>query len=351
MKKTKTPPKARGGKLGQRAMRHRSPGSFIEFGDPEPVAAWGSYNGVLWSGYDGYYLPPIERMDLAVLANIAPYHGAVLRARVNMVMAGFQGGGGLTHSDMAAAVTNLLIFGDMGLLKVRNRLGHINRLHVLPSLYLRRTADRQTVIVQGGINDLTYAGGEVIFVAQYDPQQQVYGVPDYLHGMESAMLNVDATRFRRRYYKNGAHLGYILYSTDPDMDPKLEALFRKKIEASKGAGNFKSMFINIPGGDKEGVKVIPIGDSGTKDEFLNIKNVSAQDQLTAHRFPPGLAGIIPSNAGGLGDPLKAREAYYRDEVIPLRRLIMEGVNVDPDIGGLGRVTFSLTFDDDAQIAQ
>ncbi|MDA6077432.1 hypothetical protein O0544_17220 [Edwardsiella anguillarum] len=39
--------------------------------------------------------------------------------------------------------------------------------------------------------------------------------------------------------------------------------------------------------------------------------------------------------GGLGDPLKAREAYYRDEVIPLHRLIMEGVNADPDIGGLG----------------
>ncbi|MGM7742956.1 phage portal protein, partial [Yersinia enterocolitica] len=178
--------------------------------------------------------------------------------------------------------------------------------------------------------------------------QQVYGVPDYIHGMESAMLNVDATRFRRKYFKNGAHLGYILYTTDPDMTPDLEEAFRKKIEGSKGAGNFKSMFINIPGGDKEGVKVIPIGDSGTKDEFLNIKNISAQDQLVAHRFPPGLAGIIPANTGGLGDPLKSREAYYKDEVIPLRRLIMEGINSDPDIGRLGRVVFELGFDESAE---
>ncbi|KAB7715718.1 phage portal protein [Plesiomonas shigelloides] len=319
--------------------------SFIEFSDPEPVSAWGSYNGVLWSGYDGYYLPPIERKDLAVLANIATYHGSVIRARVNMVMAGFQGGGGLSYSDMSAAVMNLLIFGDVGLLKVRNRLRRVNRLHVLPSLYLRRKMDMSTVITQVGQENKSYAVNEVIFIAQYDAQQQVYGVPDYIHGMESAMLNVDATRFRRRYYKNGAHLGYILYSTDPDMSPELEAEFRKKIEASKGAGNFKSMFINIPGGDKEGVKVIPIGDSGTKDEFSNIKNVSAQDQLTAHRFPPGLAGIIPSNAGGLGDPLKSREAYYRDEVIPLRRLIMDGINSDPEIGHVGAVKFDLTFDE------
>ncbi|ENF3460706.1 phage portal protein [Yersinia enterocolitica] len=322
--------------------------SFIEFGDPEPVAAWGCYNGIFWDGYNGHYMPPIERTDLAVLANIAPYHGAVLRARVNMIVQGFRGGGGMSHAAMAAAVTNLLIFGDMGLLKVRNRLGRVVRLHTLPSLYLRRNSEGGTVIVQSALEDLTYTPDEVIFVAIYDPQQQVYGVPDYIHGMESAMLNVDATRFRRKYFKNGAHLGYILYTTDPDMTPDLEEAFRKKIEGSKGAGNFKSMFINIPGGDKEGVKVIPIGDSGTKDEFLNIKNISAQDQLVAHRFPPGLAGIIPANTGGLGDPLKSREAYYKDEVIPLRRLIMEGINSDPDIGRLGRVAFELGFDESAE---
>lgn len=318
---------------------------FIEFGDAEPVSLWGSYGGIFWSGYDGYYFPPIERSDLVRLANTATYHGAILRARVNMVMSGFKGGGGLSHGEMTAAMTNLLLFGDMGLLKVRSRLRRVNRLHVLPSLYLRRNAARGTVLTRYGVEDMTFDAEEVVFVAMYDPQQQVYGVPDYIHGMESAMLNVDATRFRRRYYKNGAHLGYILYTTDPDMDPETEQKFREKIEASKGVGNFKSMLINIPGGDKEGVKIIPVGDTGTKDEFLNIKNVSAQDQLSAHRFPPGLAGIIPGNAGGLGDPLKAREAYYRDEVIPLRRFVMEGINADPEISRLGQVDFDLSFDD------
>ncbi|HFQ9465471.1 TPA: phage portal protein [Escherichia coli] len=321
--------------------------SLIEFGDPVPVAAWGCYNGTFWDGYNGYYQPPIERTDLAVLANIAPYHGAVLRARVNMIMQGFRGGGGMNHAAMSAVVMNLLIFGDAGLLKVRNRLSRVVRLVPLPSLYLRRNGNGGTVIVQLSTEDLVYAPEDVVFVAVYDPQQQVYGVPDYIHGMESAMLNVDATRFRRKYFKNGAHLGYILYTTDPDMSPELEAEFRKKIEQSKGAGNFKSMFINIPGGDSDGVKVIPVGDNGTKDEFLNIKNISAQDQLVAHRFPPGLAGIIPANTAGFGDPLKAREAYYRDEVISMRRLIMESINSDRDVLRLGRVIFDLNFDEQA----
>ncbi|ENQ2584549.1 phage portal protein, partial [Escherichia coli] len=48
---------------------------------------------------------------------------------------------------------------------------------------------------------------------------------------------------------------------------------------------------------------------------------------------------------GLGDPLKSREAYYRDEVIPMRRLIMESINSDRDILRLGRVVFDLNFEE------
>lgn len=42
-----------------------------------------------------------------------------------------------------------------------------------------------------------------------------------------------------------------------------------------------------------------------KDEFLNIKNVSRDDMLAAHRVPPQMMGIIPQNTGGFGDVEKA----------------------------------------------
>lgn len=134
-------------------------------------------------------------------------------------------------------------------------------------------------------------------------------------------------------------MGFILYTTDPDLSEDMEDEIRKKIEKSKGVGNFKSMFINIPDGSPDGVKLIPIGDTGTKDEFANIKNISAQDVLTAHRFPPGLGGIIPSNNGGLGDPLKYREAYQLDEVFPLQEIIEEAINSDFEIKKSMQVKF------------
>jgi hypothetical protein len=39
-------------------------------------------------------------------------------------------------------------------------------------------------------------------------------MPEYLSALNSAWLNESATLFRRKYYQNGAHAGYIMYVTD-----------------------------------------------------------------------------------------------------------------------------------------
>ncbi len=53
-------------------------------------------------------------------------------------------------------------------------------------------------------------------------------------------------------------------------------------------------------------------------------NASARDdQLAAHRVPPQLMGIIPSNTGGFGDADKAAMVFARNEVKPLQDRLME----------------------------
>lgn len=68
-----------------------------------------------------------------------------------------------------------------------------------------------------------------------------------------------------------------------------------------------------------------------KDEFANIKGLTAQDIFTAHRFPAGLAGIIPTNGAVMDNPEIARTTYKKDEVIPLQRKLMNDVNNGPEI--------------------
>lgn len=304
--------------------------SIITFSKPEPILTTGTdYSGLTHDDDDAHYTPPINRLALAQLPNLNGQHGGILYARRNMVLSGYITGG-LTHEQMSAAIFDFLTFGDVAIIKVRNRWREVVGLLPAPSLYLRRTITGEFVVLQE-TDPLVYPAEDVIFLSQYDPQQQVYGLPDYIGGIHSALLNSEATIFRRRYYHNGAHMGGILYTNDPNMTDEVEEEIAKQLESSKGIGNFRTVLVNIPNGGADGIKFIEMGDISAKDEFANIKNISAQDILNAHRFPAGLAGIIPTAAGGLGDPIKTRVAYHHDEVAPVQRRFMRAVNDAPDI--------------------
>ncbi|WP_458118767.1 phage portal protein [Mannheimia haemolytica] len=302
------------------------------------------YVGLNYLDNYGIFEPPINRWALAKLPHQNAQHCGILQSRAKMIVNGYQSGG-LSKNEMHALVLNLLMFGDVGLLKVRNGFGKVVRLAPLSSLYLRCKRDgcyrylvRQSLYDMRTNEVIDYKAEDIIFIKLYDPMQQLYGVPDYIGGIQSALLNTDATRFRRRYFANGSHLGFILYATDPDMDDDMEKAIRESITGSKGVGNFKSMFVNIAGGHPDGLKVIPIGDTGKKDEFGTIKDVSAQDILTAHRYPAGLAGIIPAS-GSFGDIEKIRNTYRLDEVLPMQEMIADFINRDLEITGGLKISF------------
>ncbi|SUF92802.1 probable capsid portal protein [Salmonella enterica] len=45
--------------------------------------------------------------------------------------------------------------------------------------------------------------------------------------------------------------------------------------------------------------------------------------MAAHRVPPQMMGIMPSNVGGFGDVEKASHVFVRNELIPLQVRIKE----------------------------
>ncbi|RTP98375.1 phage portal protein [Enterobacter sp. WCHEn045836] len=304
--------------------------SVITFGEPEPLLTTGTDYYKIW--YDNeaeHWRLPIDRVALSQLVNMNAQHGGIMYARRNMFTSSYLGGG-LDHDQIEAGIFDYLLCGDLAILKVRNCFGVVVDLYPLPSLYVRRRKSGDFVVLQEG-EPLIYSEDDIIFIRSHDPLQQVYGLPDYIGGIHSALLNSEATIFRRRYYHNGAHMGFILYTNDPNITAEVEEEIKKKIEASKGVGNFSNLYVNIPRGNPEGVKLINIGETSAKDEFSNVKNISAQDVLTAHRFPAGIAGIIPQNAAGLGDPIKTESTYRKNETVPLQRKFIRAVNDDPEV--------------------
>ncbi len=45
--------------------------------------------------------------------------------------------------------------------------------------------------------------------------------------------------------------------------------------------------------------------------------------MAAHRVPPQMMGIIPSNTGGFGDVEKASRVFVRNELMPLQKRLQE----------------------------
>ncbi|MGM1233666.1 phage portal protein, partial [Escherichia coli] len=101
---------------------------------------------------------------------------------------------------------------------------------------------------------------------------------------------------------------------------------RNAMKSAKGPGNFRNLFMYSPNGKKDGLQIIPLSEVAAKDEFLNIKNVSRDDMMAAHRVPPQMMGIMPNNVGGFGDVEKASKVFVRNELISMQKRIKE-INV------------------------
>jgi len=95
---------------------------------------------------------------------------------------------------------------------------------------------------------------------------------------------------------------------------------RKAMRDTKGVGNFCNLFMYAPNGKPDGIKILPLSEVATKDDFFNIKKASRDDLLAAHRVPPQMIGIIPDNAG---DVVKAAQVFVRNELTPLQERMKE----------------------------
>ncbi|CAH5633637.1 hypothetical protein AI2943V1_1267 [Klebsiella oxytoca] len=221
----------------------------------------------------------------------------------------------LSQLEFSRLVLDYLVFGNGFLELRRNDLGDPWRLEVSPAKYTRRGVEED---IYWFVNDWKephqFGKGSVFHLIEPDINQELYGLPEYLSALNSAWLNEAATLFRRKYYQNGAHAGYILYMTDAAQSSCDIDRMRQAMRDTKGIGNFRNLFMYAPNGKADGIKILPLSEVATRDDFFNIKKASRDDLLSAHRVPPQLMGIIPENSSGFGDVEKASQVFVRNEL-------------------------------------
>ncbi|TCP07755.1 PBSX family phage portal protein [Crenobacter luteus] len=290
----------------------------FSFGDPTPVLDRREildYAECLNAGR--WYEPPISFEGLARSWRASVHHNSAIAVKRNVLASTFKPHPFLSRSAFQQLAQDYLVFGNLYAEVVKNRLGGVMRLDPAPAKFVRRGVDLARYWWVPGWNQECELG-EVFHLMEHDINQEVYGLPEYLAALNSAWLNESATLFRRKYYLNGSHAGFILYLTDAAQNQGDVDALRKALKDSKGPGNFRNLFMYAPNGKKDGIQIIPISEVAAKDEFFNIKNVTRDDVLAAHRVPPQLMGIIPNNTGGFGDAGKAAKVFYENEIRPLQ---------------------------------
>lgn len=294
------------------------------FGDPEPVLNGRQMIDMLecWHN-DRWYEPPLPLDGLARAFRVSPHHSSAIILKRNLLMASLDPTSMLTRAELGKLAQDFLVFGNAYVEVKRNRFSDPLRLVHSMARYTRRgVADGQFWWVPGMKDALAFPDNSVIQIMQPDVNQEIYGVPEYLSALQAALLNEAATLFRRRYYLNGSHAGYILYATG-DIDTNDTDAIKKALREAKGPGNFRNMFVHAPNGKEGSIKIIPIAEAGAKDEFLGIKNATQADVMAAHRVPPQLLGIVPAQGSAFGNPKDATAMFFELEIYPLQTAFME----------------------------
>lgn len=294
------------------------------FGEPAPVLNTRDIFDYLEAMHNGkWYEMPLSPDGLSRIYRAAVHHASAIQVKRNILRSCFIPHPKLSTAEFTGIALDFLIFANGYIEKVQSRTGKVIQYKRAAAKYVRRGFESENYWwVPNYFDEKEFSAGSVFQVMESDINQELYGIPDYAASMNSSLLNESATLFRRKYYENGSHAGFILYMTDALQQEGDIGALRKALKDSKGPGNFRNLLLYAPGGNKDGIKLIPVSEVAAKDEFLNVKNVSRDDQLAAHRVPPQLMGIVPGNVGGFGDAAKAAEVFDANEMESLRASLL-----------------------------
>lgn len=329
--------KHRGGPAGQMtralsaatstALMTQSDGSVVEaftFGDPEPISRVQLLDYVECMFNGRWYETPLPWEGLASAFRASPHHGSAIFLKRNILKSLFVPHPRLSSAAFGAWALDFLVFGNAYLEQPRAFTGRALELrHALAKFVRRGEEPGHYFFVRGWMQEHEFEPGSVFHLREDDINQEVYGLPEYISALQSAWLNEAATLFRRKYYANGSHAGFILYLSDAQVSTTDADALRTALKGAKGPGNFRNLFLHAPGGKADGLKLIPVSEVAAKDDFAAIKNVSKEDVLAAHRVPPGLLGILPTNAGGFGNAPEALAVFIENEIRPLMNRLAE----------------------------
>ena len=279
-------------------------------------------------GWNGQYWE--HRLSLNWLDQLitsVPYHGSALALKRNVLARAciLKKPSVMNRNTLMRVIDDYLAFGNAYLEPQTDARGKLLKLHHHLAMWTRRG---ETDSDFWWIDNLHSQAAqqfdvELFQISNYDRRQEIYGIPDYVSALHSALLNQAATVFRVEFSENKGLVRFILHITS-DLEEEVMDSIEQKFKSTRGF-SIEDMLIHDPEGKPDGVKLIPIMGDISKDDYLNVNKISREAVLTVHRVPPQLMGVIPENTGGFGGADVAAEIFMQNEIMPLYSTLIEPI--------------------------
>lgn len=305
----------------------------FSIGDPEPIL--GKVDDSLFDTfYDeeyGYFEPPVSFDGLTKAFRQNTCLESATFVRRNALTSTLVPNKVLSRKTFEALA---LDYENTGNGYLRKRVDIFNNLvyleHVNARSVRRGKNNRycQLVLNDYAFKPIWFKPGEIIHIMEYSPESSIYGMCMHLGCLHSAWLSEEATLFRRRFYRNGAHMGFIFYVEDDTLGENEETQLRNELAKTSGKGNFKPFLYVNRSKSKESktMKLMQVGELITKDDFEKVKKISNQEVLTSKRVPPQMMGYIPEDNSSLGDAEKAMKVFGHMEIKPMQLDFTDAIN-------------------------
>lgn len=160
-----------------------------------------------------WYEPPVSVDGLVRMFRAAVHHSSPISVKCNILASTFIPHPLLSQQAFTRFAMDYLVFANTYLDKRTSRLGNTVKPESALAKFTRRGLDLVTYWYAHydiKAEPYEFAKGSVFHLMEPDINQEIYGVPGYLSAIPSALLNESATLFRRKYYINGSHAGFII---------------------------------------------------------------------------------------------------------------------------------------------
>ena len=264
------------------------------------------------------------------LFNESPKHGAIIKSKTKFIF-----GQGLKDFPIKAntqgesfnqvikrCILDDELYGGYYLQIIYNLLGKVKDVYHIEFHKVRVSADQSKFYIKNNWADFKEkpreydafnpdqkATTQILFVKQYNPQSDVYPLPNYFQGLNYIESDVQVSRHILGNAKDGFVAGTLinLNGGEPQEEQKaaVEKGIKKKFTGSEG----DRVVIMFNKSKENAAEILPLSTTMlTKEDFTNVNNLIQQEIYACHQVvSPSLMGI--KTEGQLGGRNEMREAY------------------------------------------